>query len=386
MVEGEITLDGRPFPNRVPGPDFNLEFVRPGESDPSVRTHHEGGVAAFSGLVPTGQYAVTLNFERSPDRQLPSWVFNQQLASQLDVTKTDARVSKNFVSWRVEGGLLIDGRPVRPNPNYTWAMFMYGFAGSSTTQSGLLYEVPLEAASFDLRIFDGNYFTILSIDEHFADDLVNGYYIVDRYLQVHENRSLPINLETATLTGKLSIDGAAPPAGQVAGQLWFRNRALEGQNSWFRKRVVTSEDGEFRARLPKGEYEIYFLIDRNTYPEYATGRQLLVSRVVLDGPATVDLAYTTKLVTGPIRLGGEVVPDEVPGEEVGVILSSDDGRQFTWGFNGGAPNYRLRVPQGEYDLDFVINPNAIAGVAWGTAPFGQRMSTKRVGDPVNAGQ
>ena len=31
----------------------------------------------------------------------------------LDVTKTDARVSKNFVSWRVEGGLLIDGRPVR---------------------------------------------------------------------------------------------------------------------------------------------------------------------------------------------------------------------------------------------------------------------------------
>ena len=386
LVEGEITIDGRPFPDRRNGPDFNLEFVQPGEGQPSVRTRHSGGVASYSGLVPQGKYAVTLNFERQPDRSLPASVFNQQVAAQLDLTRGDARLSANFVSWEVEGGILIDGRPIRPNPTYTWKMYMYGFAGATNTQSGLIYEVPMEASSFLLRIFNGNYFTVLGIDENFADDLAEGFYIVDRYLQVNSNRSLPINIETSVLTGTLLVDGVAPPAGQVAGQLWFRNRALEGQNSWFRKRVVTSEDGEFRARLPKGEYEVYFLIDRNTYPEHATGRQLLVSRLILDEPVSATLTYDTTLVTGPIRLSQQVVPDSVPGEEVGVVLRSEDGRVFAWGFSGGAANYRLRVPKGEYALDFVINQNALEGIAWGTAPFGKRMSAVRADDGVDTGR
>ncbi len=386
LVEGTITIDGQPFPDRKAGFDYNLEFVQPGDSDPSVRTHHEGGVATYSGLVPVGKYAVTVNFERVPDRELPAAVFNQQLTSQLDLTTADGRVSGNFVSYRVEGGLLIDGQPIRPNPNYTWKMYMYGYQGATNTQSGLLYEVPMDASSFSLRIFEGNYFTVLGIDENFADDLVNGFYIIDRYVQVHANRSLPVNIETAVLTGTLRIDGAPPPAGVVAGQLWFRNRALEGQNSWFRKRVVTSQDGEFRARLPKGEYEIYFIIDRNAYPDYATGRQLLVSRVLVDQPISVDLRYDTTLVTGPIRMNGKVVPDSVPGEEVGVVLRGEDGREFTWGFSGGAGTYTLRVPKGDYAIDFVVNQNAFTDIAWGTAPFGQRMSAVRAGDSVDTGR
>ena len=217
LIEGEITVDGQPFPDRRSGPDFNLEFVEPGEVTASVRTHHEGGVSSYSGLIPVGKYAVSLNFERVVDRVMPAWVFNQQLTSQLDVTKADGRVSANFVTWRVEGGLLIDGKPIRANPNYSWKMFMYGFAGATQSQSGLLFDVPMDASSFSLRIFDGNYFTILGIDENFAADLAEGYYIVDRFLQVHGNRSLPINIETAVFTGTLKIDGVAPPAGKVAG-------------------------------------------------------------------------------------------------------------------------------------------------------------------------
>jgi hypothetical protein len=34
----------------------------------------------------------------------------------------------------------------------------------------------------------------------------------------------------------------------------------------------------------------------------------------------------------------------------------------------------LRVPEGDYSLDFVINENAIDGVAFGNAPMGRRIN------------
>ncbi|HNK84772.1 MAG TPA: hypothetical protein PKL41_06200, partial [Flavobacteriales bacterium] len=80
---------------------------------------------------------------------------------------------------------------------------------------------------------------------------------------------------------------------QKAGVFSFRNRALSGQYSWFRKVVVPAEDGTFTVKLPKGEYEVYFTIDRETYPTYAEGRQLVFSRVPLDRDQSYDIKYET---------------------------------------------------------------------------------------------
>lgn len=374
LLEGEVTLDGQPMPDRRQGADYQLAFVRPGDTEAAIISHQEGGVPGYAALVPKGEYGVQLRFEAAPDRHLPSEVWNKPLAPYMNLN-SDGRLSVNLTTHLVEGGILVDGRPVRPNPSYNWRLFMFGAANASEVSSYLLYEVPLDSSAFFLRVFPGDYFTILWVDDGLGDDLAEGFYIVDRYFQVHQNVSLPISLDTAMFSGRLTVDGTVPPPGQRAGWLSFRNRAMTGQYSWYRRSVTVGEDGFFRVRLPKGEYEVYFTIDRQTFPEYASGRELLVSRILVDEPVVQDLAYETVKVTGPLRVAGNVVDDTIGGPEVGLKMTrQNDLREWEWGFEGGKSDYVLRIPEGDYALDFVINENAIDGVAFGNAPMGRRIN------------
>ncbi|MFZ5438790.1 MAG: hypothetical protein ACOZQL_02215 [Myxococcota bacterium] len=380
LLEGSITIDGEPLADARQGSDYTITYTRPGDTDATVFSHHEGGLPTFTALVPKAQYGLTLDFNGMPNRTLPSRIFGKGL-QPLDL-RQDATMSFDFPTRSIEGSIVIDGKPAPANPNYNFQLYMFGIAGASAGSSFLLYEVPMESASFRLKAFPGNYFTVLSIDDGLAPDLAAGFWVVDRYFQLQENRSMPIRLETATFTGKLVIDGKPPVPNQKAGVFSFRNRALSGQYSWFRKVVVPAEDGTFTVKLPKGEYEVYFTIDRETYPTYAEGRQLIFSRVPLDRDQSYDIKYETIQITGPLRVGGEVVRDTLGSPEVGLRLQRrEDFQTFDWRFEGGHENYVLRVPKGSYALDFVIFENAIDGVAFGNAPMGLEVNVAGTGEP-----
>lgn len=374
VIEGAITFDGQPIPDRLPGPDFRLEYVKPGDPQETVRTYHEGGINSLAAVVPAGRYAVNFNLLASPDRRYPSEMFGFQVTSSLDLNQNQT-VRHDFEFVNIEGSLAIDGQPVRIWPNASWKMFMYGFASSSSNGNGLIYEIPLDTPVFNLKAPRNDYFTVIFMDDTLADDLPTGFYVVDDRVLVRGNTRLPINIETTYLTGRLLIDGHPPPAGETAGRFFFRNRLTgPNQNSIYWRFARTTEDGSFRVRLPKGEYEVFFEIDEDTYPEYASGRQTVVPRVILNEAQDVEISYETTLVTGPIRLDRAVVPDILAGADVGLVMRRNDGRDFVWGFEGGKPNYRLRVPTGRYMLDFVINRGAIdADTAWGKAPMGINM-------------
>lgn len=370
-LEGEVLLDGQPLPDRRPGTDFSLQYTIPGEREATVLTHHEGGYRTITGMVPKAEYNVTLSFVGAPDKTYPSEISNVSLVGAIDL-RLDRRLTANMGTVPIEGSISIDGVPVSPKPSYNWNLFMYGFAGMATTQNFLEYRVPLDSASFQIRAFAGNYFTVLQLSDEFADDLVDGWFVVDRFKQVQGPTGMPIDIKTGTYTGRVLIDGKPPPPNISVGAFWFANRAPEYRNSFFRRNVVTGEDGQFRVRLPVGVYEVYFLIDRDVYPEYAAGQRLVNAQLLVEQGLAVndDLLYDTVLVTGPLRVGGQVVPKVLGGEEIGVRMERFDGRIFSMGFNGGSPNYRMRVPPGDYKVDFVVNPRGVEGVAWGQAPLG----------------
>ena len=54
-------------------------------------------------------------------------------------------------------------------------------------------------------------------------------------------------------------------------------------------------------------------------------------------------------------------------------LRQQDGREYTWGFNGGTPNYKLRIPEGDYQLTYTIARDVWPDVAWGSAAMGIKM-------------
>jgi hypothetical protein len=380
MCSSDLTIDGEPLADARQGSDYTITYTRPGDTDATVYSHHEGGLPTFTALVPKAQYGLSLDFNGMPNRTLPSRIFGKGL--RPPDLRQDATLAVDFPTRSIEGSIVIDGKPAPVNPNYNFQLYMFGVAGASTNSSFLLYEVPMESASFRLKAFPGNYFTVLSLDEGLAPDLAAGFWVVDRYFQLQENRSMPIVLETATFTGRLVIDGKAPVPNKKAGTFAFRNRALSGQYSWFRKVVVPAEDGTFTVKLPKGEYEVFFTIDRETYPTYAEGRQLIFSRVPLDRDQSYDINYETIEITGPLRVGGEVVRDTLGSPEVGLRMQrQQDFQIFDWRFEGGQENYTLRVPKGAYALDFVIFENAIDGVAFGHAPMGLEVNVAGAGEP-----
>ncbi len=387
VIEGEVTFDGRPIADRLPGPDYRLEYVRPGDPEETIRTYHEGGVSTLSAVVPSGRYAVNFNLLPSPDRQYPAEMYGFQITSSLDLSQNQ-QVRHNFEFVNIEGSLSIDGQPVRVWPTAYWRLFMYGFASTSSNGYGLSYEVPLDTAVFNLKAPRNDYFAAIWMDDILADDLPAGIYVIDDRVLVRGNTRMPINIDTTYLTGKLLIDGKPPPAGENAGRFIFRNRLTgPNQNSTYWRFARTTDDGSFRVRLPKGEYEIFFEIDEDTYPEYATGRQTVVPRVNLYEAQDVDIHYDTMLVTGPIRLDRQVIPDILGGPDVGLVMRRNDGRDFVWGFEGGKPNYRMRVPVGRYALDYVIHRGAIDGdTAWGKAPMGISMPVGVPADDMMVGR
>lgn len=380
VLEAQVTIDGEPLPDARPGTDFSITYTKPGETDATVFSHHEGGLSGFTALLPKAQYGATLDFNGLPNPSLPTRIFGKSLMQSVDL-RQDTSFAVDWSTVNVEGGIIIDGMPVRPNPSYNFQLYMFARANATTSSSFVMYEVPLNSSSFNLRVFPGLYFAVLSLDEGLAADLASGFWVIDQFFQVQGNRAMPITLDTAKFTGRITIDGQAPRAGNV-GVFQFRNRAMQGQYSWFRKAVEVGEDGSFTVKLPKGEYEVYFTIDNSTYPEYASGRQLIFSRVPLEQDVVLDINYETEVISGPLRVGGEVVKDTIAGAEVGLRMQrQQDFQNFDWRFEGDQENYVIRVPKGSYALDFVIFENGIDGVAFGRAPMGLKLGVATPGEP-----
>ena len=373
-LEGELRIDGKPIPNRLAGHDYQLDFTTTGATEPTVTTHHDGAVADFHSLVPEGKYSVNLRLESSPDRHLPSIIYNKQVAQSVDLMAGNKTLNVNLNTFIVEGGISIDGVPVKPNPAHNYTMYWYGFSGAVEPWSLLYFELVLDTASFELNVFPGNYYVMLYVDANFAPDLADGWFLVNKYFQVQaDNVIMPIEINTSLYQGHLYIDGKPPPAGAPAGELVFRSQA-----GFYSKKIVCAEDGQFQVRVPKGAYEVAFYIDRKTFPEYATGRQRMISRLELENDQFLDLNYDTVLVQGPMRVGGEVVPDTTALEETGLTMTrQQDGREFQWGFNGGTANYRLRIPEGDYQLTYTIARDVWPDVAWGSAALGIKMPAHR---------
>lgn len=368
-LEGHVTVDGVPLADRKPGPDFELNYTPSGEQTVVAVTHHEGGISGFHSLLPKGKYSVTLSFDSIPDPHFPAQVFNKQVVQTVDLNE-NATVSKNFTTVPIEGGITIDGRSPIVNPGYNWTLYMYAYAGSVEPWSFAYYKVPLDSGSFTLRAFPGIYFVAIMLSDDLAPDLVDGFARVSRMKEIYSPTSLPIAIETATFSGKLLIDGKPPPVGQEAGTIILRQ-----SDQSFSRRIYTAPDGEFRIRAPIGAYEVFFVINRNTFPNYASGRERLVSRLELFEDQQTDLIYDTVPVRGPIRLGGAVVPDNLGGDDVQVVMKRrQDDTTWTWGFAGGDANYYMRIPSGLYEQAFRILQDAQPDVAWGEAPLGYQLA------------
>ncbi|MFL5320397.1 MAG: hypothetical protein ACJ790_12125 [Myxococcaceae bacterium] len=365
LLTGSLLIDGEPIPNIVStGPDYYLEYDLNGA--PVVATTHEGADGNLRAVVPSNTYAVSFGFSALPNRTLPDQLINKQLSASLNLAQ-DRTQNWNLSTVHWEGALLVDGQPVPGQAGTVWTLYAYGYdSGPNDPWFVAYYDVPFDQASFNLRMFPKTYFLELYIDERFHPDLMAGWYIYDRQKDIVTNTSGVINVDTGELFGTLNIDGQ--PASNVNSAVG--TLVLSGAEGSFSRKLETT-DGTFHVRVPKGTYDIAFVINQDAYPEYASGRYTLQKSVNLSSRQNVTLNYNTVRVAGPLAVDNALVPNtSLSTNELSLVIAPSIGNG-TWHkkLEGGQSWYSFRIPEGDWDVDVQIEEQALPNTAWGSAPY-----------------
>lgn len=370
-LSGNFTWDGQPFPDRIPNqPEYRLEYLVAGSSAPIAASLHHAGSPFYAAVVPKKTYSIFLELFEVRDPSLPAILYNKQIASSVDLSQNQT-LDLALTTHKVEGAIFIDGVPVQPNPGSDWLLYAYSRTTAGNPWFLAYYRVPFTSSAFSLRMLPSSgYYLALYLDSHLHPDFAKGWFVVDEQLPIFNDQSLPIDIPTNVMEGTILIDGV-PAANEFThvGTLYF-----ESPDGWLQRQVHTT-DGTFRVRLPQASYQVWFEINPEAYPDYASGRQPMPGTYNLTQPVTFTFEYETVPVAGPLLIAGEKVPDTFSiFPEVALSMERTTGfLRFYKALQGGNPWYFMRVPKGSYKLTFEIAEEVLPNVAHGDAPLGNNL-------------
>ena len=179
LLEGSLTVDGQPLPDRIPGGvDYVLEYERAGQA--VATSSHEATSGTLRAVLPKDTYNVHLLLPDAVDRQLPSYLEHFRLVPSLSLAQ-DQNVQFPLTTLTWEGAILLDGQPVPALPGTLWTMYAYGYGSNARPWFVAYYTVPADVPSFLLKLFPSTYYLLLWLDEGFHPDLAAGWFLVDAY-------------------------------------------------------------------------------------------------------------------------------------------------------------------------------------------------------------
>ena len=212
--------------------------------------------------------------------------------------------------------------------------------------SGSVTTVPL-AATYTARLYAGTY--AIAIDTQSAGDPTVPAQVatVKDGVVVSADAAIDLAVTTATVSGTVSVDGAAPPEGGSTRGRVFLKSAGGGQVT---ATVAASGAATYSLPVFAGTYDVGY--DSRGLPG-AMPDQSAVARkaVVVAGATTADVALTTTTLTGTLTQNGAALPSET--SHGTVLLSAPDFSTVSTAVaTSGPATYALQVYAGTYDLAF----------------------------------
>ena len=185
-------------------------------------------------------------------------------------------------------------------------------------------------------------------------------------LNVTDSGSMPINIPQVTLTGTMTINGAAPPASEFDdGVLYF-----EGLGNEDLVLLGNTHDGVYQVNVIPGDYAVYYSQETSGGIVPENKRARVVESVGVDVDGVFDIEILTATISGAFTLGGEMPPSSV--YEDGSIylrnMATDDAVLLGNTHNGG---YSAVVVPGNYELFY-------AQEVGGSVPSNQNASLAEV--------
>lgn len=374
QLTGKVTLNGKTMPN-------NSQQYYETESRGSITVSNtvsggyvsislgSSGEAAYSTTVFKGTY----NFSFSPNNssyQNSVPAISMILAKDVEI---NAKTQKDFNLDTVDlsGKVTLNGSAM---PNNTRQYYETESRGSITvrnTESGGYLSIGLGSsgeASYSAKVFKGTYAFSLSPNSASYQNVMPDMNLnLDKGLAVNSNTVKNFDLETAEVSGKVTINGKTMANNTMQyyetenrGNIGFKNKG-SGATMY----VVLGSSGEaaYSATVFKGNYDVSLYPNSASYQNSIPDVDMVLgNNQNLDADKTLNFDLETVNVTGNVKLNGAVMPNNTmqyyEAESRGGLTlrnkSSSDTIYITIGSSGEA-KFSTKLFKGSYDVDFSSN-------------------------------
>ncbi len=177
-----------------------------------------------------------------------------------------------------------------------------------------------------------------------------------------------LDIQTATVKGTVTLDGATWPKGGLSGNDYHHEIVFVREDTKTELPVFIQTGGAYSARIVEGTYDILFRGNESDIYNVTYSQDVsLATGVVVQGPLQKSFDIATATVSGTVTLDGADWPDGgITGNDYDheIDLVRTDTKTELPVFIAAAGAYTARVVQGTYDILFRGNESDIYNVTY----------------------
>jgi uncharacterized Zn-binding protein involved in type VI secretion len=162
--------------------------------------------------------------------------------------------------------------------------------------------------------------------------------------------SLNIDVPIATVTGSLTVDGAADPSASLYAAVFLRNATTgDGVDLGY------TGQGTYTAHLIPGTYDVYYLADTGSSILPNSSGRIRIGVVIPSGTSSLDVDVPVATVTGSLTVNGVAVPPTSNDGRITLrnVTTDWDSDHRTVGYTGQT-TYTARLIPGVYDVYYAL--------------------------------
>jgi hypothetical protein len=319
-VSGNVTVNGAAPPSGLAGTYLTFK---------GKRAWQLSNGAAYTATLLAGTYDVGVTTSDLALTSLPAQsavlIANQRLtqsgALDVDIKTVD-----------VSGNILVDGAAPPSGLSGTYLTF----SGQNAWQlsKGGVYTARLLAGSYDVGVATSDA-AITSLSKQSA--------VLIAKQQLTQSGALDVGIKTVSVSGNITVNGLAPPAGLGGTYLTFA-----GQKAW-----QLSKGASYKVTLLAGTYDVGVTASDDSISTVDSQSAVLIAKQQLTQSGALDVDIKTVNVSGNITVNGAPPPTGLGGTSVTF------GGQKAWSLSNGAA-YKVTLLAGTYDVGVATTDAAIA--------------------------
>ncbi len=286
----------------------------------------------------------------------------------LDEITADKIVDINLETVTISGKITLNGQKMPDNSQEYYEDEERGYIKFKRKDTGdyILAEIGAKGeATYSLKLFKGEYEISFTANNNSYQNILPYYNItLNKATILDTSKTLDFNLETVTLSGKITLNGLTVPANT---QEYYEEESRgyikiirEDTGDYANYSIGDKGEATYSAIIFKGNYKINFSPNgedyQNIFPAYNIN---LEKNLTIENNTAKNYNIETATLNGEIKLNGSTIPDNTleyqeESDRAYIKIIRKDTGDYIYAQLGakGAATYSQKIYKGDYDITF----------------------------------